>query len=57
MKEDMSKHKGIAITLCLLACCYGSRPAAQEIWDVDRCMEYAVKHNRTVRQRPLEADN
>lgn len=57
MKEDMSKHKGIAITLCLLACCYGSRPAAQEIWDVDRCMEYAVKHNRTVRQRQLEADN
>ena len=53
----MSKHKGIAITLCLLACCYGSRPAAQEIWDVDRCMEYAVKHNRTVRQRQLEADN
>ena len=53
----MSKRKGITIALCLLACCCGSRTAAQEIWDVDRCMEYAVKHNRTVKQRQLESDN
>ena len=22
---------------------------AQDVWDVDRCMEYAVNHNHTVR--------
>ena len=31
--------------------------AAQEAWDIDRCMAYAVEHNRTVKQRKLEADN
>lgn len=31
--------------------------AAQEVWGVDRCMAYAVEHNRTVRQRVLEVDN
>lgn len=30
---------------------------AQEVWDIDRCMAYAVEHNRTVKQRELEADN
>ena len=35
----------------------GLEAAAQEVWDVDRCMNYAVQHNRTVRQRELEADN
>ena len=30
---------------------------AQEVWSVDRCMAYAVEHNRTVRQRSYEVDN
>lgn len=30
---------------------------AQQVWSVDSCMEYAVEHNRTVRQRVYEADN
>ena len=30
---------------------------AQDVWDVDRCMEYAVNHNHTVRQRELELQN
>lgn len=30
---------------------------AQEVWNADRCMEYAVEHNRTVRQRSYEVDN
>ena len=30
---------------------------AQEVWDVDRCMAYAVAHNRTVKQRRLEESN
>lgn len=30
---------------------------AQKIWSVDRCMEYAVVHSRTVKQRQLETDN
>ncbi|MCM1312535.1 MAG: TolC family protein [Bacteroides sp.] len=28
-----------------------------DVWDVDRCMAYAVKHNHTVRQRELSLDN
>lgn len=27
---------------------------AQDLWDVDACMDYAVKHNHTVRQREYE---
>ena len=30
---------------------------AQEAWSVDRCMKYAVEHNRTVKQRMYEVDN
>ncbi len=30
---------------------------AQEMWSIDQCMHYAVTHNRTVKQRQLEADN
>lgn len=30
---------------------------AQQVWSVDSCMEYAVEHNRTVRQRVYEVDN
>ena len=31
--------------------------AAQDMWSVDRCMAYAIEHNRTVRQRNYEVDN
>ena len=42
---------GMLLCLCSLSA------TAQEAWDIDRCMAYAVKHNRTVKQRTLEADN
>lgn len=45
------------MTICFFSGWMGLEAAAQEIWDVDRCMNYAVQHNRTVRQRELEADN
>ena len=41
----------------LLSGCIAATSAAQEVWSVDRCMAYAVAHNRTVRQRTYEADN
>lgn len=44
-------------TLLLATCLSGLNITAQEVWDIDRCMSYAVEHNRTVRQRELEADN
>ncbi len=38
-----------------------SKASAQEIkadvWNVDRCMAYAVEHNHTVKQRELSLDN
>ena len=42
---------GMLLCLCSLAA------TAQEAWDIDRCMAYAVEHNRTVKQRKLESDN
>lgn len=44
-------------TLLLATCLSGLNITAQEVWDIDRCMSYAVEHNRTVRQRELEANN
>lgn len=41
----------------MLLCLCSLSAAAQEKWDIDRCMAYAVEHNRTVKQRRLEADN
>lgn len=52
----MKRYKKITVLL-FLAVGYGLASTAQEAWDVDRCMSYAVKHNRTVKQRRLEADN
>lgn len=52
----MKRYKKITVLL-FLAVGYGLAATAQEAWDVDRCMSYAVKHNRTVKQRRLEADN
>lgn len=31
--------------------------SAQQVWSIDRCMMYAVDHNRTVKQRDLEVKN
>ena len=31
--------------------------SAQQVWSIDRCMMYAVDHNRTVKQRELEVKN
>lgn len=39
------------------ACLCSLSLTAQDVWNIDRCMGYAVEHNRTVRQRELEADN
>ena len=52
----MKRYKKITVLLFLAVGC-GLAATAQEAWDVDRCMSYAVKHNRTVKQRRLEADN
>ena len=49
----MNIQKSIAVMLCFCSL----SAAAQEAWDIDRCMAYAVEHNRTVKQRKLEADN
>lgn len=49
----MNIRKSIGVLLCLCSL----SAAAQEKWDIDRCMAYAVEHNRTVKQRRLEADN
>ena len=53
----MNKKNLLHITFFLLSGWMGLEATAQEVWDVDRCMSYAVAHNRTVRQRELEADN
>lgn len=52
----MKRYRKITVLLFLAVSC-GLAATAQEAWDVDRCMSYAVKHNRTVKQRRLEADN
>ena len=52
----MKRYRKITVLLFLTVGC-GLAATAQEAWDVDRCMSYAVKHNRTVKQRRLEADN
>lgn len=52
----MKKYKKITVLL-FLAVGLGMPAMAQDAWDVDRCMSYAVKHNRTVKQRQLETDN
>ena len=52
----MKRYKKITVLLFLAVGC-GLAATAQEAWDVVRCMSYAVKHNRTVKQRRLEADN
>lgn len=53
----MKRNITIKKSFLLLACLCNLSLTAQEVWDVDRCMAYAVDHNRTVKQRNLEADN
>lgn len=53
----MKRNITIKKPLLLLACLCSLNLTAQEVWNVDRCMAYAVDHNRTVKQRNLEADN
>ena len=53
----MNKKNLLRMTICFFSGWMGLEAAAQEVWDVDRCMNYAVQHNRIVRQRELEADN
>lgn len=53
----MKRNITIKKSLLLLVCLCSLSLTAQEVWDVDRCMAYAVDHNRTVKQRNLEADN
>lgn len=53
----MKRNITIKEPLLLLACLCSLNLTAQEVWNVDRCMAYAVDHNRTVKQRNLEADN
>ena len=53
----MKRYGKITFGLCLYACFHTIGLSAQEAWSVDRCMHYAVMHNRMVKQRQLEADN
>ena len=48
---NIQKILGALLCLCSLSA------TAQEAWNIDRCMAYAIEHNRTVKQRKLEADN
>lgn len=54
----MKTSRFILTSLAVLAIGFGSLPVeAQETWSIDRCMAYAVEHNRTVKQRTYEASN
>ena len=53
----MNTTKEIKKAILLATCFFSPSLGAQEVWDIDRCMSYAVEHNRMVRQRGLEADN
>lgn len=52
----MRKQTTILIVLTLAALPV-LRPRAQEIWTLERCMQYAVEHNHDVRQRQLSLDD
>ena len=56
-ENNMNKKNLLRMMICFFSGWMGLEAAAQDVWDVDRCMDYAVQHNRTVRQRELEADN
>lgn len=52
---NINKIKYTTVIALIVASAGDAR--AQQVWSVDSCMEYAVEHNRTVRQRVYEVDN
>ena len=55
--EQMNINKIKYTTVIALIVASAGDARAQQVWSVDSCMEYAVEHNRTVRQRVYEVDN
>ena len=55
--EQMNINKIKYTTVIALIVASAGDAGAQQVWSVDSCMEYAVEHNRTVRQRVYEVDN
>lgn len=53
----MNKTFTHILSIMLLSLAFPQNTHAQQAWDVDMCMRYAVEHNRTVRQLELESDN
>lgn len=53
----MKRHRILHSFFLLCMTVASADAVAQEAWGIDRCMAYAVEHNRTVKQRVLEADN
>ena len=55
------RYMNLTIFQCLIVAglivVQASSLKAQEAWSEDRCMKYAVEHNRTVKQRMYEVDN
>lgn len=54
--KDMKPDK-LRWALLLGACLGLTSLQAQELWTADQCMEYAMQHNHTVKQRELEWKN
>ena len=40
-ENDMNKKNLLRMTICFFSGWMGLEAAAQEVWDVDRCMNYA----------------
>lgn len=55
--EQMNINKIKYTTVIALIVASAGDAGAQQVWSVDSCMEYAVEHNRTVRQLVYEVDN
>ena len=54
MRNNLAILRIIFVVGCIAMCL---QLGAQDMWSVDRCMAYAIEHNRTVRQRNYEVDN
>ena len=52
----MKKNNKTKQSLLLLVSLCSLNITAQEVWNIDQCMAYAVEHNHIVKQRHLEAD-
>ena len=53
----MKRNNKTKQSLLLLVSLWSLNITAQEVWNIDQCMAYAVEHNHIVKQRHLEADN